>query len=116
MGLKNSVPFKKKVRNYRSKIKYMKKKSYVIQYLIKYTKEDEKTIRKLLLDFWKRYPDNGLDGICGYIINGRWEHRNHREVALEVLHDVQKAGKEYNEPFTQRYWVVMTDNYRLRNP
>ena len=94
----------------------MKKKSYIIQYLVKYTEIEEKTIRIALQDFWKRYPEKGVDGICGYIVNGRWEYRIKSEIAEEVWQDVINGGKKYPVPFTQRYWVVMTDKYKLRKP
>lgn len=117
MGLENPVPFQEKVlQNYRSKVKYMKKKSFIIQYLLKYTEEDEKTIRKNLKDFWKKYPEKGLDGNCGFILNERRENRDPKEIAQEVLRDVQNKEIQDKPPFTQRYWVVMTDKYRLRRP
>jgi hypothetical protein len=92
-----------------SKIFIMKRKTYVIKYLIKHTEVDEITIRKDLHDFWKRYPDKGLDGIYGYIINGKWEYRDRKEIAKEVLYDVEKGGKEYSPPFTLRYWAAGQD-------
>ncbi len=94
----------------------MKKKSYIIQYLIKYTDIDEKTIRITLRDFWKRYPERSVDGLCGYIINGKLEYRDRSEVAREVWRDVIQTGKKYPVPYTRQYWVVMTDKYKLRKP
>lgn len=85
----------------------MKKKTYIIKYLTKNTTTDEKTIRKDLRDFWKRYPQHGVDGIYGYILNGRWEYRNRADIAQEVLQDVQNAGIKGDRPRTERYWVIL---------
>ena len=86
----------------------MKKKTSIIKYLTKNTDTDEKTIRKDLRDFWKRYPEHGVDGIYGYIINGRWEYRNRADIAREVLWDVQKGGKQGKPPLTEEYWVILS--------